>query len=390
MIAVAWLCAVACTAPASAQRRLDLGITGTAVYDSNIARASRALAAARGIVREDVRFTPAATLDVLVPVGRHALFATALAGYDFHARNHQLDRERLEARSGVNLRFAQCRADIFGILSRRQSELDDITLGPVNNRETVGSINFEGRCERPAGLVPRVAAQYQEGRNSREQRRSADLDRSLIEGGLGYTTPSLGTAELFGRFLEARYRNRVVLAGGLPRSDGFGAYTIGLSYTREVGTALRGMVAAGYTQVEPRQLDLPRFDGLTWRAELLANPLGRLRGTLEIAREVDASNRVDVSYVVEDQVGGRLDYRISQAVRAQARLVVRQREFEGGTRTGLGINEEETRSVFAALFVEATPNITLRFDAEHEERQADNPLFNYQSTQLGVTTSLKF
>jgi hypothetical protein len=89
-IAVGLLCAAACAVPAHAQRRLDLGVTGTVLYDSNVARGSKAQAQARGLVQEDVRFMPAATLDMLIPVGRHALFATALAGYDFYAATVRL------------------------------------------------------------------------------------------------------------------------------------------------------------------------------------------------------------------------------------------------------------------------------------------------------------
>jgi hypothetical protein len=384
------VCAVSGAAPASAQRRLDFGITGTVLYDSNVARGSNAQAQARGLVQEDVRFTPAATLDMLIPVGRHALFATALAGYDIHARNSRLDRERIEARSGANLRFAQCRADVFGTLTRRQSELDDITLGPVNNRETIRAIDFEGRCARPAGLNPRLEVQYREGRNSTVQRRISDLNRFEAEGGLGYTNVSLGTIELFGRFVDARFPNRALpLVGGVER-DGFETTTFGIGYDRQIGTALRGKIAVGYTDLASERPGLNDFDGLTYEAELLLNPLGRLRGNISAARVVDASNRIDVSYSVEDLVEAQIEYDISPAARGEAGLSVRKREFEGDTQPGLGIREEDTRSVFAALTVDATTKIRLRLFAEYETRDADNPLFDYNSIQLGLTTGLKF
>jgi hypothetical protein len=74
---------------------------------------------------------------------------------------------------------------------------------------------------RPAGLSPRLNVQYREGRNSNIQRRISNLDRFELEGGLGYSNPSLGTIELFGRFLEARYPQRLLpVAGGVVR-DGF-------------------------------------------------------------------------------------------------------------------------------------------------------------------------
>lgn len=360
------------------------------LYDSNIARGSKAQAQARGLVQEDVRFTPAATLDLSIPVGRHALFATGVAGYDIHARNSRLDRERLELRSGANLRFAQCRADLFGILARRQAELDDITLGPVDNLETLRSINFEGRCERPAGLSPRVNVRHQQARNSRPQRRNSNLDRFELEGGLGYTQLSFGTVELFGRYIDARYPDRSFSLAGVARRDGFESYTVGLAYDRQIGTALRGTLAAGYTELKPDRPDLPRFDGVSYRAELRLNPLGRLRGTIVGARQVDASNRVDSSYFVEDQVSGRIEYAFSPFARSEAGLAFRRREFEGTSQAGLGIRAEETSSVFASLILDATPKLSFRIDAEHEQREADNPLFSYNSTQLGVTTALKF
>jgi hypothetical protein len=313
-------------------------VTATALYDSNVARANDEQALARGLVQEDFRFTPAATLDMFIPVvGRHGVFANGFAGYDFYDRNTRLNRERIELRSGLNLRFAQCRSDIFGSLSRRQSELGDITLGPIDNSETLRSVTFEGRCERPTGLNPRFSLFYEEGRNSEERRRRSNLDRFRAEAGLGYSNVALGTFGIFGRYQ-----------------------------------------------------DLPQFDGLTARAELLFNPLGRLTGRLEAAREVDSSNRIDVSYFVENRIQGSLEYRISPATIAEAGVAYRDREFEGASQSDLSITQEETKSVFAALTMQLTPKVSLRFEAEHEERTTDNDLFDYQSTQLGVTTALKF
>jgi hypothetical protein len=388
---VALLCVAACATPAVAQRRLDLGVTATALYDSNVARANDEQALARGLVQEDFRFTPAATLDMFIPaVGRHGVFANGFAGYDFYARNTRLNRERIELRSGLNLRFAQCRSDIFGSLSRRQSELGDITLGPTDNSETLRSVTFEGRCERPTGLNPRFSLFYEEGRNSEERRRRSNLDRFRAEAGLGYSNVALGTFGIFGRYQDARFPERPFLIGGMIGEDGFEAYTVGVSYERQIGTALRGLVEAGYITVEPDRPDLPQFDGLTARAELLFNPLGRLTGRLEAAREVDSSNRIDVSYFVENRIQGSLEYRISPATIAEAGLAYRDREFEGASQSDLSITQEETKSVFAALTMQLTPKVSLRFEAEHEERTTDNDLFDYQSTQLGVTTALKF
>jgi hypothetical protein len=388
-LGIALVCAGACAAPASAQRRLDLGVSATILYDSNVARSSRAQAAQRGLVREDVRFTPAATLDLLVPVGRHELFAEGLAGYDFYARNERLDRERIEARSGLGLRFAQCRSDIFGAIASRQTELDDITLGPVQNRETVKSINFEGRCGRPAGFSPRLNVRYESGRNSRLQRRTSNIDSFEMEGALGYRTVSLGEIALFGRYQDARFPERRRPIEGTLRRDGFEAYTLGLSYDRQIGTALRGTIAAGYTEVRPDLPDLPRFDGLTYSAILLLNPLGRLKGRIEGAREVDASNRLDVSYFVEDRLRARADYDISPRARAELGAGYRDRDFKAAP-GGLPIRGEETTSLFTALQVQATPKIRVRLELEQEKRDTDNPIFNYQSTQVALSTSITF
>jgi hypothetical protein len=94
--------------------------------------------------------------------------------------------------------------------------------------------------------------------------------------------------------------------------------------------------------------------------------LGRLRGSISAARIVDASNRIDVSYSVEDRIEGLIEYDISPAARGEAGLSLRKREFEGAIQPGLGITEEETRSVFAALTVDATAKVRLRLTAEYE------------------------
>src|SRR5579862_6034287 len=72
-------------------RSVQFGASAAVDYDNNVARTSSALAAAEGIKPEDVTYTPSVNANVVLPVGRQALFLTGNLGYTGHQYNSQLD-----------------------------------------------------------------------------------------------------------------------------------------------------------------------------------------------------------------------------------------------------------------------------------------------------------
>src|SRR3546814_18645870 len=85
------------TIPAAAQekRSFEVHVSGAAIYDSNAAGASKARAAARGLVQEEMEFRPSINASLVLPFDDHVFFLDTQAGYEFHSRNKRLESERI-------------------------------------------------------------------------------------------------------------------------------------------------------------------------------------------------------------------------------------------------------------------------------------------------------
>src|SRR3546814_20489479 len=64
------------TIPAAAQekRSFEVHVSGAAIYDSNADGASKARAAARGLVEEELDFRPAINASLVLPFAEHVFF----------------------------------------------------------------------------------------------------------------------------------------------------------------------------------------------------------------------------------------------------------------------------------------------------------------------------
>ena len=145
----------ALSTPAHAQemRRLDFGLQGRVEYNSNVARTDETQAAIRGLTLGDTIFTPAATFDLLLPVGRQSLFLLGSAGYSFYDNNKDLDRERVDLTGGVNTRFGPCAATFSGGYARGINRIDDpVLIDNVRNIQETERLGVDVSCSRQTGL----------------------------------------------------------------------------------------------------------------------------------------------------------------------------------------------------------------------------------------------
>ena len=122
----------AAAAPGVPERRLDIGISVLNSYESNILRLRKGVPAPPGQSRDDIRATPAITVDILQPLGRQSVFLSGSAGYDFYRENDQLERERIDLTGGTNLAFGPCSSQLALSYGRQQSDLADILEGERN------------------------------------------------------------------------------------------------------------------------------------------------------------------------------------------------------------------------------------------------------------------
>jgi hypothetical protein len=374
------------------ENRSEIGLSTRLTYDTNIARSSEAVARARGLVREDVRFSPALELDIARTVGRHVLYVDAVAGRDIHARNSRLDRERLQGRAGVSSRFGWCRSTLEATAARRQSELQDIILGDIENTESTASVLARISCPKPAGFYPSASVEHASVENGSAIRRNADSQTLRGEAALNYAQPSLGEIALFLRYSETDFPNRLIslAPGGEAIRDRFESRQAGLIYSRNVGTLLRGSVGVSYTQVD-RALAGQTFDGVTYSASLRVRPEQRLSATLSAERSVQPSNRIGISYSVDKAAAAALNYRLNPRVQFGAGGSIRDRRFELAPGTlVVTLTDEETRTLFASMRIDLSQRLRFGVDARREERDSNVRAFDYVSNRIEVTASISF
>lgn len=391
-----FVCSVAGTlalqSPAAAQeRKLDFGLTALLLYDSNFARSSEAQAVVRGIQPEELRFSPALTADAEIPIGRHLFSVRATAGYDFHLNNPRFDRERLEGRAGFRAWLGRCASTLEGIIARRQTELEDIIIGPTENVETVKEIVVGASCDDVAGIVPAVELSGRWSDNSSAFRQTTDSHTRRAIGRLNYVQRSLGEIGIFAELAESDYPNRFVPSpfGGFAR-DELEVHTVGISYSREIGALVRGTARVGYTEVDTRSVD-QSLSGLTWFARLLVQPEGRLRPVLTAEKSIRPSNRIGISLIQEELYSAELSYLLSARTTLNLHTSVRDRDY--GVASGAiapPLTQEDIFRVGGGLSYRLTGRISLELQLLHEERDSNNFLFDYTSNRIGLTTRASF
>src|SRR3546814_16867938 len=94
------------TIPAAAQekRSFEVHVSRAAIYDSNAAGASKARAAARGLVQEEMEFRPSINASLVLPFDDPVFFLDTQAGYEFHSRHTRLESERIAGEGSVRMR----------------------------------------------------------------------------------------------------------------------------------------------------------------------------------------------------------------------------------------------------------------------------------------------
>lgn len=296
---------------------LDIGLDS--LFDSNVLREGNNFLRTTGS-RSDFVFTPNATLQAGLPVGRQQLFTTLIIGRDFYARNTLYDRTRISAGGGANLRAgANCQGSVFGQYSERQgTQLDLIAVVPNKQQDTTYEVN--AGCGRARGLGFGGGFTRTQTRNGAAIYSLFDSNTSTFSGNVRYNSGQLGTLMLTGEFSDVSYPGR-----GPPlfaSADGVKVYTGQISYRREIGPLLTGDVGVSYIKAVPKLASFdangtrlnPGYSGPGFNVSLNYHPGVRLSGTLSASRNVTASANVGALYVINANYGLDLTYRLSPRI----------------------------------------------------------------------------
>ena len=358
----------------------DIRAAVTDAYEDNVLRLPKSTPTPFSYTRNDYRFTPALNIDVVRPIGLQSVFLSGNVGYDFYARNKQLERERINLDGGADLRFGgTCRQHVQLGYSRQQSDLRDVfSTVRLQNREQRKSIGLAASCSGLIGIKPGVTYDYTNVSNSDDSREQGNYHASTFGGTLGYVSPALGEVSLYASYRFGTYPNRSRIPGIRVRED-INVYNVGLRYSRSLGTRLRGNVSIGYTKVKPKLPGTAPFNGASYSADITFVPTTQLQTVVGISRSVNQSNLLQNSYSVDDSYSFAATYAVSPFIRANAGASFSKRKFKdspllGPTPFGSG---DRTRQLSTGLGYTPPGKFSYAFDVAATKRSSALRRFDY-------------
>ena len=382
--------------PAVAQeaRKLDFGLRAEVERDTNVSRSNAAQAASQGITQEDTIFTPGATVDLWIPVGRQAVFLTGTAGYSFYDKNTQLNRERASLKGGVEGRVGPCMGTLSGDLLYGQSEIADVALAQfASNVVKTTRLGVDVSCSTSAGLGAVFSGLQEWSDNSASQLVGSDAERQSLMGGLSYSRPTLGTLTAFTTLENIEYPNRRLLGGG---SDGYEMTAIGLTYARQLGARIQGTVSVAYTNVEPADSGLPGagsadYSGTTYSGDLTYRASSRLQFRGYFSRAVTPTVAVGQQYQVQTGYGIGTDYDLGSRFRLSAGFDQNESDADGVLPPLPNVmTSSTTTAIYGALRYQQNKRLGLTISVRHEERDANTPQFDFKGERYGIAADVAF
>jgi hypothetical protein len=385
--------ALAAPAPAPS-RHISVEISGEVQYDSDLPRVSEQEAALRHQTMEDTTYLPSLNFDVLMPVGRQALFLTGSAAYAYHENNSILDSERITVLGGTDLHLGHCNVRLSGNYNRALSDYEDITApGTITNILEDKRVALDGSCPRRTGLGLTGSVSHEEANNDTVLLKPQDHTSDTYSGGLTYSRPGLGVLTVFGSHTITDYQNRLTLFGG---HDGYDVDAGGITVDRRLGARIEGTVTLSYTKVDshaPQIAGLPssNFSGATWSADVTYRPTHRLRGELLVERAVVPSNRIGSNYDL------RTSYRLLGSYRLTPRLELHgsgeQRKIDSTTNLPLTVNaltNSTTNVGSVGVRYDLNRRVFFGLDGGVEQRSTNNVLYNYHDTHVAVSAHYRY
>jgi hypothetical protein len=399
-------------ASAITARRLGIRAAVNAVYESNVFGVSRAVADTRGGGQslDDYQISPSLQIDLAVPFGRQSAFLRGQIGYDFHLRNSQLNRERIGLNGGTNLAFGSCTSALSGSFARSRVNAGDIfavradpdilpgVLRLRNNAVTSYSGGVSVQCGSPIGLSPSISYQHSAVRNSSPLLKLNDSNQDSVEASIGYQRPALGRVSIFGSYSTATFTGRDIFfrrrdtLGFDPRLlDGVENYSAGLRFERDIGARLSGSLSVGYNWSNPKSIFSQRFRGSTYSANLAFRPSDRLSVDLTASRSASGGNSAFASFVITEVYSTNATYRLNEQLDLNAGTSLLKRDFRGG---GLAndlsgvIGNDQFLRTYGGVNFDLNRRLSLNALVSHQERKADNSIFNFSNTTASVGVSL--
>lgn len=391
------LAALACVGEARAQqatlatapkaRETDLSASVDVVYDSNVARSDRAIAAARGLSLADELFTPRGDFTIARQLGREVLFLQGTAGYQFHRTNTVLNRENIDITGGINTHVLRCQELVTGSYLREQADLAEQSRLVVRNAVQISKVGLDADCGRAIGLAPTASVSQSWRTNSAPRLALNNSDTFSATGGLAYRQPALGSLSLFGSFSQTSFPDNQFIVNGVVSTAGFKYYSGGATYDRHLGGRIEGSASISYSTVQPDIAFEKGFNGLTFALDGTYKVNSRLDLKATAVRAVVPSQQVGSNY----SVTGTYEVDVSYALgtRLDLSVIGLYRTLNNGTGTTAGVPIDLTHSTTESVFASGTYKLSRRFSftlmAGDEDRQANFTGLSYNGARVGLT-----
>lgn len=368
------------------------GVRLSALHSSNIARSDAATAALRGVEREDWVFTPSVTAEVMRRLGRHAVFLTGVAGYDFHRNNSQLDHGRVNATGGAVISTPLCQIMPTGSFSLQQSDLTDITTVVVENQNKtiVGAATVS--CGRKTGFSLVVSGYHQVVRNSAAIQKFND---HVSDGGqlaIGYAQPSLGNLGVLVGYSYNDFPARRVLQG--PPGSHFVQKMIGVNYSKEIGRKLNISGTVARTMVDRSSTAPginPKFSAWTYEGDVRYALSSRLSFALNGGRAVAPSDLPGGDVSVRTQGSAEVQYKLgSRLVLTAGDRIGTIKADNDTTLLGPVLTKQTLNSAYGSLKYARSRNQNVQLSFEHADRSTNIPALDFTDNRVILTLDSRF
>jgi hypothetical protein len=377
---------------ASAARSWNVDARIAAYYDSNVSRTNKAAANVRGLAREDYTISPSLNASIVQPLGQQVLFLDGSVGYDFHARNTELDRRRYSVSGGGVTQVGPCRPVLYGSYRAAQSDLAEIDLTTTSNVLTTKALGVAVQCGRGVGLGGGVSVQRSDSKNSADTLVEQDHTDEALSVSLVYSAPNLVDGSVFYSYSNTEYPNRILF--GRPIGDGFFSESVGLRLQRRFGSRLNagGSVAATRLKREFTPVgEKAKITSTSYQADLQYRAGTRLTLSVSGARNIRPSDRPGKLYDIAETLEGRATYHLGGRFVVSAGHVYSDISSNVDTAAiGLVVTNSRSNSTFGSFEISRFGNGNLTFDVRHERRETNLPTFDYTAVRAGVTASYSF
>lgn len=391
--------AAAASTPVSGLR---FNALGEITYDTNALRISDSAPLALGETsKDDIRYSPAINAQYVRAVGRTVLTVDGLAGRDFYQNNKYLNRNRFAGGGSLSYRAASCSAVVNGNYSSRQNGTRDFgnvvpavgvpipdDIGRLtDNRQIEVVYGLNVSCGGNGRLSFGGGAQRSELRNAGVTRRFGDSDSNVYSlfAGIGVLRP--GQLRINGSYSTINYPNLLTTPGlALPPfalNNSVKTYSVGLSYTRPIGTKLTGTIGASYLTSRPDGPQAP-YSSPAYNINLIYVPSNRLTLSIAGSRSAIASQTAGALFRVVDSIDVSASYRLGEKIftTANAGLISNSYNQPFATVGQPARQHDSSKIIGAGVSYRPRKLYDIGLSVNQTYRTSDISIYSYNSTQI--------